>query len=90
MAAIVGATLATTFIMAFVAAAFPALLAAPFATAVAPDRVAHHVERLDRSNRIVALDDQLASDGTFFHRFVADNDAETGPRVQYCRKWIVD
>jgi hypothetical protein len=90
MATIVGAAFTAGVVMTFVAAALSAVLATAFAAALAPDCVSHYVQRFDRRNRIVARDDQLASDGTFLHRFVADDNAQARAGMQYRRKWIVD
>jgi hypothetical protein len=88
---VVGTSLAAAFRMPLVGAI---LLITVITTlrvaALVPNGVRHHVQSLDRSNRIVARDDQLATYRTFFGGLVSDDDAQTRTRVQCCRERIVD
>src|SRR5271163_4145198 len=89
-AAVVVSALASAAAPASVAALASAFVAVLLAAALIPDRVGHHVQRLHRRHWVVAGDDQLARDGAFLSRFVADYEAEACARRNRCGERVVD
>ena len=76
-----GVTLLATTVVALFAASLPAILTLLFAAAVRPNRVRQHLQRLDRRNRIVALDDQLTTSWTPFSGLISNDDAQARTRM---------
>src|SRR5579875_1730014 len=69
---IVSASVRAAIVMALVATIFLAIFATALAIALIPDRVGHHIQRLDWRNRVAALDHQFASHWTLLRRLVAN------------------
>lgn len=71
-----GVTLLATRLVALLATALAAIFTMFLAATVVPNRVSHHVQRLDGSKRIVTLDDQFASPRTLFGGLVSNDHAQ--------------
>jgi hypothetical protein len=72
----VDALRATTIVMALLAASLAAIVTTFLAPAVAPDRVSHDVKSFHGCNRVVALNDQLATPRTLFGGLIPNQDTQ--------------
>ena len=70
-----GISLLATTLLVVLLASPKAVLTIFLATAVTPNRVRRHFQSPDRSDRVVAGDDQLTTPRTFFGRLVSNHHA---------------